>query len=731
MELQYTAPAACLLECLPLGNGRLGAMCTGGIAAETIYLNEETLYDGPPDNTYNPDMLAMRPKVRALLQQGKTAEAEALALMALTSPNKYPHPYVPLGQLLFTYQHGTAGASNGLNGNTYARVLDISTGVETVAYTCDNANFTRTRFASFARPVLVFHLAATSGQALSFRVTFSRRPYDGTLTAENNTLHMVGTVGQGGVSYSARTAVQTDGQCSTIGGFINVQNASYATVVVAAASSYNHTNETAATQGAVTKALGLSFAALLAEHTAVFTPLYSTASFTLTLQGTDPNTEVPAPLAMAEKLYAYSRYLLLSASYNCALPANLQGIWNASFTPPWESGYTININLEMNYWAAHIAGLSACTAPLHTFISNLCESGKTAAAKLYGARGSVAHHVSDSWHRAQPSGIFPTSPFWNMGLAWLALHLWQHFQFTEDEVFLQQQALPVMLEAARFFIDVLWEDESGLLLNGPSLSPENSYYDANGTKAAICLAPMMDSEIVTELFNAIVACEEWIENKSLLAEIKQALPKLPQPRINKKGRLQEWLQDYTEALPGHRHISHLFALYPGSTITASTPAFFAAAEKSLDARIAAEGDLCGWSRMWMACCYARLGCGDKAWQLMQAFAQQDISPNLLCQNPTNQMDANFGYAAAVCELLVQCTAEGVLLLPALPTAWQNGQYHGYLAVGGHGIALTWRNGRLTQAIITPAKAQAIQLLYQGLGTPAKLIAGQPFIYRPE
>ncbi|HEV8144857.1 MAG TPA: glycoside hydrolase family 95 protein, partial [Bryobacteraceae bacterium] len=404
----------------------------------------------------------------------------------------------------------------------------------------------------------------------------------------------------------------------------------------------------------------------------------------------------------------------------------LQGIWNDKLDPPWDSKYTININTEMNYWHAETTSLSELARPLFDLVDAARENGRAVAKKLYGARGFVMHHNTDIWGDAVPiDGV--RSGVWPMGGAWLSLHFWDHYDFTRDRKFLETRAYPVLKEAAEFLLDYLVDDGKGRLLSGPSISPENDYRAADGSSVRLAMGPYMDTEIAHALFTHVIDASTILGvDAEFRKSVAAARAKLPPFKVGKHGQLQEWLEEYDEPQPGHRHISHLFALHPGNQITPrGTPDLSKAARVTLERRLASGGGHTGWSRAWIINFWARLEDGEKAYENVAALLAKSTQPNLLDTHPPFQIDGNFGGTAGITEMLLQSHAGEINLLPALPKAWPDGSVKGLRARGAVGVDLEWKSGKLTRAVLRADVAGEHRVRMGGQVMTVKLEAGKP------
>lgn len=488
---------------------------------------------------------------------------------------------------------------------------------------------------------------------------------------------------------------------------------------------------------------------LLAEHEKDYREFYDRVA--LSLPEKEENAALPTDErlqriisggtdeGLAKLLFDYGRYLLIGCSRPGDLPATLQGIWNKDFMAPWDSKYTININTEMNYWPAEVCALPECHTALFDLIGRMREHGRSIARRMYGCRGLMAHHNTDLYGDCAPQDNWIPATIWTMGAAWLCTHLWMHYSYTQDLEFLKW-AYPVMAEAALFFVDFL-EEKDGYLVTNPSLSPENVYILPSGEQGCCCMGATMDLEILRELFTGCKKAAEILgdavdeaeipdvsDMRKLQKEINAALEKLPPIRIDSTGRVMEWMEEYEEAEPGHRHVSQLYGLYPSDQISMDkTPELAAAAAETLRVRIANGGGHTGWSRAWIINFYAKLWDGEKAWENICQMLAKSTYANLFDRHPPFQIDGNFGVTAAIAQMLVQSREQEVILLPALPKAWEQGEVKGLRLVGNAGIALAWKDGRLLQCRVTADQAYKGEIVYGSVRRTVKLKAGETIV----
>ncbi|WP_036702916.1 glycosyl hydrolase family 95 catalytic domain-containing protein [Paenibacillus sp. OSY-SE] len=720
-RLWYRQPAKEWIEALPVGNGRLGAMQFGGWDTERLQLNEDSVWYGGPIARENPQAAAHLQEIRQLLLDGEPEKAERVARLTLTSIPKHFGPYQTLGDMKMII-HGGVGEVIG-----YERELSLGEGITRVRYERDGAVYERELFSSAVDQVIVLRMKASELQRLSLSLYLNRRSFEeGTVVVSPDTIAMQGQCGNEGVRFCVVVKALADGgRVQTVGDFLSVESADEVTMYIAAATSFREEDPLGACLHQVGAASAKGYEQVRAEHIQDHRAMYDRVL--LRLEGTGAEADYAKDMPTNERLerfrqghedpglfalfFQYGRYLLMGSSRPGTLPSNLQGIWNPHITPPWECDYHLNINLQMNYWPAEVTNLAECHEPVFDLLDRLRSNGTRTARILYGADGFVAHHATNLWADTSPVSDVVSATIWPMGGAWLALHAWEHYLYGQDAVFLRERAYPVMKGAALFLLDYMMENKQGEWVTSPSLSPENRYRLPNGNSGTLCMGPSMDTQISRALFEACLhASEQWESEAGFRGRLLTALSKLPPHRIGQYGQLLEWAEDVQEVELGHRHISHLFALFPADDITPfATPELAQAARRTLERRLAHGGGHTGWSRAWIILFWARLECAELAYEDISALLRKSVHPNLFGDHPPFQIDANFGGTAAIAEMLLQSHGDAIAFLPALPKAWPNGEVRGMRTRGGYEVDMIWGEGRLKEAILTAVQSGACRI----------------------
>ncbi len=737
LVLWYRQPAKEWVEALPLGNGRIGAMLFGGVDEERLQLNEDTLWAGGPYDPISPEAHDALPEVRRLIFAGKYAEARDLVAQKVLARPVRQMPYQTVGDLILRFD-GENPASD------YRRELDLDRAVARVTFTSGAIRFVREVFASPVDQVILVRLTADKPAAINVTLSIKTPQQASASIEQPSTLVVSGKNGdaygiEGKLKFEARVRAMSDGGAIEAGkDELRIRDANSVTLLIAMATSYKRYDDitgdpASLTRTAIEKAAPRPYDAMLADHIAEHRRLFRRVSIDLgtTAAANRPTDErindsaKSNDPALAALYYQVGRYLLICSSRPGTQPANLQGIWNDSQLPPWGSKYTININTEMNFWPVESTNLAECALPLFRLVKEIAETGATTAKKMYGARGWVAHHNTDLWRATAPIDG-PNYGMWPTGGAWLCQNLWEHYLYSNDLEYLRQ-LYPILKGAAEFFVDTLVEEPTHKwIVTCPSLSPENEHHKG----VATCAGPAMDQQILRDLFaNCIRASELLAVDEEFRAQLTQTRVRLAPDQISKSGHLQEWLEDWDLQVDDlhHRHVSHLYALFPSNQIDPrTTPELAAPARKSLEIR----GDMAtGWAIAWRINLWARLGDGERAHKIVKMLLDPSRTyPNMFDAHPPFQIDGNFGGTSGITEMLLQSHGGEIRLLPALPSAWPNGSIKGIRARGGFEVDLAWANGAPTRAVIRAARRGPCRLRYRDREAATEMRAGQSYAF---
>lgn len=722
MKLWYQKPAECWSEALPVGNGRYGGMVFGNPQEEVIQINEDSIWSGKKLDRINPDAPKKLKEIRNLIRAGKIEEAQELTLYALSGVPNSQRSYQTAGEC-YIHMHNIDDITH------YYRDLDLEEGIANVQFVSDGITYQREVIASAPAGCMAIHMTTKERVPFSFDCHLGRKHNftDEILSEDGKMVRFLVDGGKEGISFCTNLSVDVQpewmtkgGSVEIIGEFLVVKNVTECVLYLDTETSFRYSDYIVAARERCLLAESLGWERFRKQHIEDYQRLYRRMQLHYG-QSDIKMEEIPTDvrlkqvqngmtdMGLLELYFQYGRYLLISSSREGSLPANLQGIWNDSLTPPWESKYTVNINTEMNYWMAETANLSECHLPLFEHLQRICENGKETARRMYGCNGSVCHHNTDIYADTAPQDHCITSAFWVMGEAWLATHIWEHYLFTKDKKFLSENFY-VLEQSVLFFYDFLIEGKNGTLVTSPSLSPENTYQMEDRTLGVLCESPTMDTEILLELFHSYIgACQVLGKSKEEISKAEAVKKRFPPLKIGKYGQLLEWMEDYEEPEPGHRHISHLYGLYPGNSISKEcTPELFNAAYRTLERRLENGGGHTGWSRAWIIGLWAAFGNGEKAYENLNAILCMGTFPNLMDNHPmldgyVFQIDGNFGAAAAMIEMLVKSKENRIELLPAITEKTKSGCLSGVRLRCGAELAMNWEDGKVIALEIYPDK----------------------------
>jgi alpha-L-fucosidase 2 len=733
--LWYSSPAKQWTEALPVGNGRLGGMLFGNPAVERLQVNEESLWGGINVPNNNPGALEHLPQIRKLILDGRIPEAYELAERYLAGIPGKTRSYQTLGDIYFQFADTTGTVEN------YRRELDLESGIASVSFERNGRDIEYEVYVSAPDDIMVIAMKSKVEGGLDMNISMTR-PRDALITVSENRIDMEGQVidteepdrGPAGAHmkfFASLIIASCDGTLTPGDTYLSYTGGTEITLIFNARTDYNidilnfdrSVDPRQRCTESISAATWKSFKKLRNDHISEHAAMFNRMALHLGGKSTADNLPTDERLrrfsdgdddpGLIATYFMYGRYLLMGSSRHPArMPANLQGIWNKDMEAPWNSDYHTNINLQMNYWPAEVCNLSETTAPLIHFMEELTMPGSVTARENYGAKGWTLHHTTDPFGKtAVLDGVY-----WGMfplGGAWMTLPLWEHYEFTCDTAYLRDRAFPVMKGAADFIKTFLIEDSDGRLVTVPSYSPENSYIDpVSGREFKLTYAPTMDNQIIREVLGNCRRAAAILQTDLQWADsLQNIIDRLYPDRIASNGTIMEWVKEYEEAEPGHRHMSHLFGLHPGSQITPATPELYAAARRTLERRLEYGGGHTGWSRAWIINFYARLYDGNECYRHLRLLLEKSTLPNLFDNHPPFQIDGNFGGTAGIAEMLLQSHNGVVRILPALPDAWQEGEISGLKARGNFEVDMKWHGGLATEIKVKSLSGAPLTLSY--------------------
>ena len=753
MKLWYKKPATNWNEALPIGNGHLGAMVFGGAVSEKLQLNDETIwYRGKADRN-NPDSASHLAEIRQLLMDGEIEKAEDLVRLTMFATPRDQSHYETLGEL-FVEQRGIA--EEDVSG--YRRSLDISRAVAAVEFACDGVEYGREYYASLNTNAVFARFTASQPGALDLRITLGRRKRfnDGVVQVSDGIVMAGHAGGAHGVGFQVGCRLlECDGRVRVLGETIVVDGASSVSLCLTSCSDYWAAGGDAACEAKLEEYGRCSYAEELQKHVAAYKRQFDRVSLDLGSGSASEDVDVPtderidnladgrSDPGLMQLAFDYGRYLLISSSQPGGLPANLQGIWCEDIDPIWGSKYTININTEMNYWLSGPCDLPETQLPLFDHLERMREPGRVTAQKMYGAKGFTCHHNTDGFGDTAPQSHAMGAAVWPMAVPWLLTHVWEHCNYFRDLRVLEEH-YGMFKEAFSFYEDYLFEYR-GYLTSGPSASPENKYRLPDGTEGNVCIAPTIDNQILRFFCDCCLDIAEILRDESdFAARVEAVRDRLAPTCVGKHGQIMEWLEDYDEVEPGHRHISPLFGLHPGNEIDVErTPELARAAARTIERRTSnnayldksdrdgAIGDWkgaglhastrTGWSSAWLVHFNARLREGEACYEELMGMLRNSTLPNMFCDHPPFQIDGNFGFTSGLCEMLLQSQGGKIRLLPALPAELPTGSFAGLKVRGGQKVSASWKDGRLVSIEVegTPGAAFVFETT-RGVGTASSM-----------